>query len=97
MVKRKLMAIPKHEWATIGRMAVTSAFRSYDLATLERVWQALFHQLSGALDHKGGNDFPIAHSGTGGAQNRGELLWQVAVNRRSLTQAKAMLRGAVWG
>ena len=92
-----MMAVPKHEWATIGRMAVTLAFRSYDLATLEHIWQALFHQLSGALDHKVGNDFPLVHCGTYGAQNRGELPWQVAVNRRSLAQTKVMLRRAARG
>ena len=34
----KIDGNPEAQVVTIGRVAVTSAFRSYDLATLERVW-----------------------------------------------------------
>ena len=70
--------------------AVTTAFYDQDPATLERVWQALFHVFDATLYNDGGNDFAMPHAGTGAAQIRGDLPWTWKVNEHFLNKARGI-------
>ena len=53
--------------------ATTSAYKSYSIATLERVWHALFGVMEKVPKEKGASQLTLPHAHTRVAQNVGML------------------------
>ena len=73
------------------RIVVVQAFEDYDVDKLERIDAIQYEIYRQIIDHDGGNDFPMPHSGIRNRQNMGEVVADLRVSNEQYEHLKATI------
>ena len=70
---------------------VLKAFKDYDVSKLERIDAIQYEIYRQIIDHDGGNDFPMPHSGIRKRQNQDEVVADLRVSNEQYEHLEATI------